>query len=54
MPDNLKCCFCGEDAGQYGHNTEPVSSGRCCEACNAEVVIPARLLKFAQAPKKES
>ena len=26
-----------------GHNAEPVNKGRCCSACNASVVIPARI-----------
>ena len=38
------CCICGADYGRYGHNPDPVkSSGRCCDTCNATVVIPARL-----------
>ena len=26
-----------------GNNAEPVNDGRCCDTCNAEVVLPARL-----------
>ncbi len=38
------CCICGADYGRYGNNPDPVkSSGRCCDTCNATVVIPARL-----------
>ena len=38
------CCICGADYGRYGHNPDPIkSSGRCCDTCNATVVIPARL-----------
>lgn len=29
-----------------GHNAQPVNDGRCCTACNAKVVIPARLSKI--------
>ena len=38
------CCICGKKAEGYGNNPQPVKDkGRCCDACNAEVVIPARL-----------
>jgi len=41
---NSGCCICGADYGRYGHNPDPVKpSGRCCDTCNATVVIPARL-----------
>ena len=26
-----------------GNNAEPVNDGRCCDICNAKVVLPARL-----------
>lgn len=42
MDDN-KCCICGANYGGYGNNAEPVASGRCCNDCNAEVIIPARI-----------
>ena len=25
-----------------GNNAQPVNDGRCCDTCNAEVVLPAR------------
>ncbi len=48
------CCFCyapvnlhynaqGGIAWTEGHNAEPVMNARCCDSCNATVVIPARL-----------
>lgn len=39
------CCICGETRIGYGNNPEPVADGerRCCDRCNAEKVIPARL-----------
>ena len=45
-----KCCICGGKLpiGKYGNNPEPVkpsSSGVCCDKCNMQVVIPARLGK---------
>jgi hypothetical protein len=29
-----------------GHNAAPVNDGRCCDTCNAEIVIPARLFIY--------
>ena len=38
------CCLCGEEFEGYGNNPAPVKeSGECCDRCNAEKVIPARL-----------
>lgn len=38
-----KCVICGKEYTGYGNNAEPVSKGRCCDKCNEEQVIPARL-----------
>lgn len=27
----------------WGNNAEPVNGGRCCNECNATVVLPARI-----------
>lgn len=27
----------------YGHNAQPVNNGRCCAACNDNIVVPARI-----------
>ena len=38
------CCLCGGEFGGYGNNPAPLKeSGECCDRCNAEKVIPARL-----------
>ena len=37
------CCFCGVDYGRYGNNAQPLFDGRCCNDCNTELVIPARI-----------
>ena len=42
------CCICGKRFIGYGNNPEPVKSfeeGVCCDECNKNVVIPARLEK---------
>lgn len=39
-----KCCLCGKDFEGYGNNPEPLADkGSCCDRCNAEKVIPARI-----------
>ena len=43
-----KCCICGKPfrMGEWGNNPEPVkpySSGTCCDDCNLNKVVPARL-----------
>jgi len=38
------CVICKNPYEGYGHNPAPVSEiGRCCDACNWNVVIQARL-----------
>jgi hypothetical protein len=41
---NPICCFCGNECDdKYGNNPFPsADSGRCCDNCNASVVLPAR------------
>ena len=42
--EKMICCICGNEFEGFGNNPEPVKSeGRCCDKCNQEVVIPARL-----------
>jgi len=46
------CCICkkkikpGLLGYDKGHNAEPVKRGRCCDSCNAIVVIPVRLRRL--------
>tara|TARA_B100000287_G_scaffold159854_1_gene150698 strand:- start:747 stop:902 length:156 start_codon:yes stop_codon:yes gene_type:complete len=28
---------------RFSHNAHPVTDGRCCDACNLLVVVPARV-----------
>lgn len=49
------CVICGKvlPKGEYGNNPEPVkpfSSGVCCNDCNMDKVLPARL---AALPKRQ-
>lgn len=49
----MKCSICekeiekkyrnGKMYWDSGNNAEPVNSGRCCDKCNNEVVIPTRI-----------
>lgn len=46
---NKVCCLCGKEFKGYGNNPEPIKSsktGKCCDKCNQERVIPARLIQF--------
>lgn len=38
------CCICGKQIEGWSNNAEPVKQGRCCDDCNWEYVIPARML----------
>ena len=31
-----------------GNNAEPVAEGRCCDVCNADIVIPTRFMEVAK------
>ena len=37
------CVLCNKKIIRYGNNASPVKTGRCCDTCNIEVVIPTRL-----------
>lgn len=47
MPDGLidrfTCVICMVQFDGYGHTTEPIRRGRCCNRCNDQVIIPARI-----------
>lgn len=38
-----KCSICGKHYEGYGNNARPVNNGRCCNYCNATVVVPKRI-----------
>lgn len=38
------CCVCGEKHRGYGNSPAPLKNeGRCCDRCNLEKVLPARI-----------
>jgi hypothetical protein len=45
----MKCSICEKEipvkpyGWSEGHNAWPITEGRCCDQCNRERVIPARL-----------
>lgn len=41
----MKCAICGNEAGKYGNNPEPLlhHDERVCDDCNALHIIPIRL-----------
>ena len=42
--NKFTCCICGKEIVGWGNNPEPVSdTGECCDVCNDNIVIPARL-----------
>lgn len=50
--NHFTCCICGKEFIGYGNNPYPVVEhplgNRCCDKCNDEVVIPARLKKMQE------
>lgn len=58
----MKCSICDKDipvkegGWDSGNNAQPINDGRCCDDCNMNVVIPARLREYRERPaeKEES
>lgn len=40
------CSICGKEFEGYGNNAQPVNNGRCCDYCNATVVVPRRMQDY--------
>ena len=47
--DKKICSICGKEYTGWGNNAWPVNEGRCCDACNWNYVIPARLTEMSKA-----
>ena len=46
MEEKYTCCFCKKEFIGWGNNPYPANkdeNAKCCNDCNAEFVIPARL-----------
>ena len=51
LDNECVCCICGKTFNGYGNNPYPVSKNendRCCDQCNLDTVIPARLMEMCQ------
>lgn len=46
------CSICGKTYEHWGNNAQPINNGRCCDKCNYEYVLPARLGLPIELPKK--
>lgn len=52
--ETKKCCICGKKFEGWGNNPMPVKeSGVCCDECNINVVLVARLRLMYEAEEKE-
>ena len=45
------CSICFKKYTHWGNNAWPVNNGRCCDECNMNIVVPARIQKMIN--KKE-
>lgn len=53
MKKYYDCCLCGGSREGFGNNPQPVvEEGRCCDECNRERVIPARIEEFRERLKQ--
>lgn len=44
--NKYKCCICGKEFDGWGNNPWPVvkdKKAECCDDCNWDIVIPARI-----------
>ena len=50
--EKFKCCLCDKEVEGFGNNPEPLGNvgedEECCDECNAEKVIPARINRIIQ------
>lgn len=47
----MKCCFCKEEITGWGNNPAPLfqdGKNRCCDVCNATIVIPERIKRMKE------
>ena len=50
----MKCCICGSTIKGYGNNPWPIKNkGKCCDKCNSQYVIMARLKTIAYLNEKK-
>lgn len=44
-----KCSICGKKYTGWGNNALPINDGECCDKCNGDYVIPARIAQIYRA-----
>ncbi len=54
MTGQLICSICNKPipakgSWKLGNSAEPINSGRCCDQCDNDVVIPRRILQLRKA-----
>jgi len=54
MTGQLICSICNKPipakgSWKLGNNAEPINSGRCCDQCDNDIVIPRRILQLRKA-----
>jgi hypothetical protein len=47
------CVICQRAYQEFGNEAWPVHSGRCCNLCNDNVVIPARIRAMRKQQEEE-
>ena len=51
----MKCSICKyNEISEYGNNAQPINNGECCNWCNANFVLPARLKELKTMNKNVS
>lgn len=46
--ETKKCSICGKEFTEWGNNAYPINDGTCCDDCNRDIVIPARLQRIIE------
>lgn len=54
----FKCCICGKEVEGFGNNPYPLCdekdfTSRCCDDCDLQFVIPARISRYVIKKKGE-
>jgi hypothetical protein len=48
--EKFKCCLCDKEVEGFGNNPDPLGNlgedEECCDECNLNKVIPARIEKY--------
>lgn len=53
-PESKKCVLCNKEFTEYGNNPWPLADkGQCCNDCNINKVLPARIHILQKSSKKE-